>query len=108
MLVFDSRDIGNRLFHLRKKAGLTQAEMAEAAGISDRAYANIERGAINMRTETLMKICNALGITPDAILVGDDPRDELQLDDLLTRLKRCPEGNRQTALRLLDTYLRSL
>ena len=48
MLLFDMRAIGNKLLAIRKKAGLTQQEVAEAAGLSDRTYADIERGTVNM------------------------------------------------------------
>lgn len=34
MLIFDRRTIGNRLLTMRKKRGLTQAEVAELAGLS--------------------------------------------------------------------------
>lgn len=64
MLIFDMRAIGNKLLAIRKKTGLTQAEVAEAAGLSDRTYADIERDSVNMRTETNLKICEALHITP--------------------------------------------
>ena len=60
--------IGNKLLAIRKRTGMTQAEVAEAAGLSDRTYADIERGTVNMRTETLLRICNVLRITPDEIL----------------------------------------
>ena len=36
MLIFDFEIIGNKLYEIRKKAGMTQAEVAEAAGLSDR------------------------------------------------------------------------
>ena len=39
MLVTDLHAIGNALLSFRKHAGLTQAEAAEAAGLSDRTYA---------------------------------------------------------------------
>ena len=57
MLIFDFTQIGNKLYSFRKKVGMTQAEVAEAAGISDRTYADIERGTVNMRVETLLRIC---------------------------------------------------
>ena len=69
MLNYDKLEIGNRLHAFRKKAGLTQAETAEAAGLSDRAYAEIERGLSNMRTETLLNICRVLRITPNDLLL---------------------------------------
>lgn len=63
MLIYDFRVIGNRLLAFRKKAGLTQIEVAEAAGLSDRTYADIERGSVNMRIETILRICDVLHIT---------------------------------------------
>lgn len=56
MLVFDFRKIGGKLLAVRKRLGLTQMEVAEAAGMSDRAYADIERGLVNMRVETVLRI----------------------------------------------------
>ena len=67
MLIFDTIQIGNKLLQFRKKSGLTQAEVAEAAGLSDRTYADIERGTVNMKIETVLRICGALKITPNEI-----------------------------------------
>ena len=68
MLLLDMRKIGNRLLAFRKRMGMTQVEVAEAAGLSGRTYADIERGTVNMRVETILHICEALHITPDEIL----------------------------------------
>ena len=57
MLVFDFITIGNKLFQIRKKMGMTQMEVAIAAGLSERTYADIERGTVNMRIETILKVC---------------------------------------------------
>lgn len=65
MLVHDFGKIGNKLYDIRKKVGLSRTEVAESAGLSDRTYADIERGSTNMKTETLLHICRALHITPD-------------------------------------------
>ena len=108
MLVFDMRTIGNKLLAFRKRSGLTQAEVAEAAGLSDRTYADIERGTVNMRTETLLKICNVLHITPDEILTEDAAPNSVKQDELLARLNSCSPKDRETAFELLAVYLRSL
>ena len=107
MLIFDRRTIGNRLLTMRKKRGLTQAEVAELAGLSDRTYADIERGTVNMRLETLLHICRVYGATPDEILVSelDTPLSE---SELLARLHRCTSQQQATALTLLAVYLGSL
>lgn len=41
MLIHDFREIGNRLYAVRKRLGLTQGEVAERANLSLRAYADI-------------------------------------------------------------------
>lgn len=89
MLVFDLRTIGNKLLAIRKKYGLTQNEVAEAAGLSERTYADIERGNVNMRIETVLKICSVLHITPDEILTEDAPSLHIKEDELLARLNAC-------------------
>ena len=42
MLVFNLHTIGNKQLIVRKRMGMTQAEVAESAGLSDRTYADIE------------------------------------------------------------------
>ena len=107
MLIFDTRRIGDRLLAQRKRAGLTQVELAERAGLADRTYADIERGGVNMRVDTLLHICEALGVTPDALLTEPGPVSP-RPEELFARLERCSDRERDTALSLLDTYLRSL
>lgn len=108
MLVFDSRKIGNRLLAFRKRMGMTQAEVAENAGLSDRTYADIERGSANMRTETLLKICEVLHITPDEVLTEESNTLREKQEELIARLNACSPKDKQTALTLLSVYLKSL
>ena len=108
MLVFDFRKIGGKLLAVRKRLGLTQMEVAEAAGMSDRAYADIERGLVNMRVETVLRICQALHISPDEILTEDTPLLEQRQTELMERLSVCYPREKETALSLLAVYLQSL
>ena len=108
MLVFDLHAIGNKLLAIRKRMGMTQAEVAESAGLSDRTYADIERGVVNMRTETILRICNVLHITPDEILVGENTTLTAQQAEIWERLNACNPKDKETALQLLSVYLNSL
>ena len=45
---------------LRKKAKLTQQELAEKAGVSQSLIARIESGTVNPRLSTLIRIMKAL------------------------------------------------
>lgn len=108
MLLLDTREIGNRLLAIRKKYGMTQNEVAEASGLSGRTYADIERGSVKMRVDTIIHICNALHITPDEILTVRSDEATEQQEEVLARLNACSPKDKETALRLLSVYLKSL
>lgn len=108
MLLLDMHEIGNNLLAIRKHTGMTQAEVAEAAGLSMRTYADIERGSVNMRIETVLRICSALHITPDEILTKHAQQTTAQQDAILARLNACSPKEKETAFRLLAVYLQSL
>jgi transcriptional regulator with XRE-family HTH domain len=100
--------IGNKLLTIRKRMGMTQSEVSEAAGLSDRTYADIERGTVNMRTETILRICNVLHITPDEILTEENTSVSARQAELWDRLNACNPKDKETALQILSVYLRSL
>lgn len=106
MLVFDLKSIGNKLYEFRKKKGLTQIEVSELAGISDRTYADIERGNVNMRIETLNLICQVLEITPNDVLTEKEKPEPN--NDICKLLEYYTPAQQDTALKLLKVYLDSL
>ena len=108
MLLLDMREIGNKLLAIRKRTGMTQAEVAEVAGLSMRTYADIERGSVNMRVETILRICKALRITPDEILTRNNEEMSIRQEEILVQLNACAPKNKETALQLLSVYLQSL
>lgn len=108
MLIFDFHKIGGKLFDVRKRLGLTQMEVAEAAGLSDRTYADIERGTVNMRVETVLRICKALHISPDEVLTEDNPLLVQRQEEIMERLESCSPREKETALSILSVYLQSL
>ena len=108
MLIFDFRIVGNKLLAIRKRMGLTQAEVAEAAGLSDRTYADIERGSVNMRIETVLRVCKVLHITPDEVLTEENSPIITRQEEIWERLKSCSPKDQETALQLLSVYLNSL
>ncbi len=105
MLIFDLHEIGNRMFAVRKRSGMTQMDIAVAADMSERAYADIERGTVNMRLITFLRICQVLRVRPDEILTQEDTAAKIQRDELLERLDSCPSKERETALKLLTVFL---
>lgn len=107
MLVSDLNVIGNNLYRVRKEKGLTQAEVAEKAELSDRTYADIERGNVAMRVDSLLKICSALHISPNDILTADN-NIEITEQVIADTIKNCTFQEKKTALYILNAYIDSL
>lgn len=108
MIVESIAVLGSKLYAIRKKYGMTQAQVAEAAGLSNNTYAEIERGVVNTTIESIMQLCRALHITPDEILTDSDAQATAREEEILARLHACNPREKETALQLLDTYLKSL
>lgn len=107
MLLFELKLIGNKIYEIRNKKLMSRLEVADKAGLSDRAYADIERGTVNMRIDTLLRICNALDITPNDVLTKEQ-NTPLSETDIFKLINNCSETEKQTALALLKVYIQSL
>lgn len=54
---------GSKLRAIRALKGVTQAQLATAAGVSPSAVAEYETGKRDLRADTIRKLCDALGVT---------------------------------------------
>ena len=64
--------VGDNLKRLRVLNALTQAELAQEAGLTPAAVARIERNEAEPRMTTLRKLAEALGIEPHELVKGED------------------------------------
>jgi len=58
------RVLGRRLKTLRKRAALTQEDLAERAGINPKYISGIERGRENPTLDTLLRLARELRVQP--------------------------------------------
>jgi transcriptional regulator with XRE-family HTH domain len=58
------RVLGRRLKALRKRAALTQEDLAERAGLNPKYISGIERGRENPTLDTLLRLARELGVQP--------------------------------------------
>lgn len=65
-------DFGRNLARCRKRAGLSQEEVAVRASLHRTAVGQIERGERVARVDTLVKLAGSLGLPPGELLVGLD------------------------------------
>ena len=108
MLISNLNMIGEKFYATRKSLGLSQNEVAEYAGLSDRTYANIERGSANMRLKTFIQLCNVLHVSPNDILTDDNILLISQQSELLERLNLCTAKEQKIILQILTVYLDSI
>lgn len=77
-------EIGKRIRAERERAGFTREKLAEAADVTPRFIADIERGSVGLSIPTLKKICEILRISSDRILWGT--RTDVSIDERLKLL----------------------
>ncbi|WP_211260714.1 helix-turn-helix transcriptional regulator [Pseudoxanthomonas dokdonensis] len=56
------QQLGSRLAAQRLALNLTQAELAEQAGVSKRTLERLEAGAVASQLSTLVRVCRVLGL----------------------------------------------
>lgn len=101
--------IGEKIREARKKAGLTQLQLANKIFVSESYIALIESNKRNPSTIVLSKIAEALNLTTDHILFETSSRS----NDSFTREWESIVENRspkeiETALKLIRTYFQCL
>jgi transcriptional regulator with XRE-family HTH domain len=91
------KKFGVRLFQLRNKVDITQAQLAEKANLSIDSISRLERGERAPSLESLETIASALGVDPMELLnfkgkelavLAEGPSELLELWNLLRNKKR--------------------
>lgn len=65
----DNQAVGKRIRDARMAKGMTQEELAEKAGLSPNHISVIERGIKSPQLDSFVPVCNALGVSADAMLI---------------------------------------
>lgn len=82
-----NRQIGLRVRKKREDANLTREKLAESIDISPQFLAQIELGTKGMSFLTLQKICSALSVSTDYIILGRESGNDLsRINKLLANL----------------------
>jgi len=76
MYTWDRKKIGKNLKIMRVKKDLSQAELAEALGVAQGHYSNIESGKRQLSLHLLAMICEKYGVNPAEIIADRDDGDD--------------------------------
>jgi len=72
----DLQKIGAYIAAKRKALGMTQMELAEKLGMSNKSVSKWERGVCMPDVSLYMELCDILGITINEFIAGEDLQDE--------------------------------
>jgi transcriptional regulator with XRE-family HTH domain len=101
---------GPRLAEIRKSRALTQAELGERVGLSNRMIAHYEREDAQPPGPILPELARALGVSTDELL-GVVPVEEetspktARLLKRLRRVEKLPAADQRAVLTLVDALL---
>lgn len=86
------KTFGKILKDFRIKANLTQEQLSEKLGISLKYISRVETGKSGIKTETLIKYMNILGITPNTLYIefikNPNIQDNIILSEKINSLSR--------------------
>jgi len=97
--------LGDNVKRLRRDKGWSQGDLAEASGIKVGQISKLERNAAEPKSDTIYKLINALGCTPNTLLndvvkTNTDGLLEMQLE----RLSNLEEADKKALINLIDKY----
>jgi transcriptional regulator with XRE-family HTH domain len=79
----DNNSIKENIRNIRKRAGLTQEDMAYRLGISLTAYRDLERGSTSIVNSNVYKIAEITGTSTEELVLGLHPeRADNSIDDV--------------------------
>lgn len=98
---------GNRIRALRKRAGLSQVDLAEQVGLSQGQLSNLENGDRILSLEWMRRIAKALGCSVADLLDDDDNPERLAGDErtLIEQLRSADLATRRFAADALAAML---
>ena len=85
-MYYDVIETGRRIHALRQERGLTQEELANTLGITDRHIRGIESGKRNASIDLLVALANLFSVSLDYLILGKPTRHQIR-NELQTTLE---------------------
>ena len=104
--------IAKRIAELRKAKGLTQTELGEQLGLSQKQLTDYETGKIHMNDEMIVRFALALNASADELLGIKDIKEKGSKSNLrytrrIRELEMLPEPKKRRVLQVLDDLIRA-
>lgn len=102
---------GERLAKARQEAGLTQLQLAERIGVSQRVVTYWERQPVALRAEQLAQLADVLGVSADFLLGRQNGRPRSsgpagKMRQLFDAASRLPRTQQQKVAAVLEPFIK--
>ena len=92
---------GNRIKNRRKELRIRQSELAELIDISNNHISSIETGRQKPSMDIFIKLCDALKVRPDYLLLGSMHSSNIP-QDIADKLRLCSQSDIELARNFIE------
>ena len=101
---------GQRLHALREQAGLSQQQLADRIGLTQRAYAYWERHPVALRPDQLLKVAEALNVSVEDLVGSNGTRKRGsgptgKMRQLFEAASRLPRNQQQKIAAIIEPFI---
>ena len=100
------QEVGDRITARRKQLRMTQEDLSEKAGVTAQTISNAELGKKALRPENIIRICSAMDISPDYLLLGRISAEDISI--LSKKVSRLTPGQYRHLEDIVDSYIAAL
>lgn len=97
--------VGANIKREREKAGFTQDQFSELLGIGSKSLSSIERGVVGVSLTTLLKICDVLHISANALLYEQAQKNDA--NSIALQLQRLSPEQFQIASDVITSLIKA-
>lgn len=97
--------VGANIKREREKAGFTQDHFSELLGIGSKSLSSIERGVVGVSLTTLLKICDMLHISANALLYEQAQKNDV--DSIALQLKMLSAEQFEIASNIMTNLIKA-
>lgn len=104
-MVIDYKEIGKRMAARRNELGLKQYQLCEMIDVNYKYVSNLETGRSAPSLEVIMRLCEALNVTPDYLLLGADIDGTLKDKEITNKVDKLSDEGKKLLSGIIDVLL---
>lgn len=105
-MLLDRKRLGQRVKKAREARHLTQTKLAAILRVTHNYICSIERSHSVPSLEIFVKLCNALNVTPDYLLMDSvNQSHEYIKDELAVKIRKCTPSDMRLLSRFIDILI---